>query len=52
MVKVYNEFEMKDEWVEEEVMCCRMLGGVNGRRDFSASSQLAWDAAGNLRLGM
>merc|ERR1712216_11107 len=37
-----------DEFEEEELMVCKMLGAVNGRREFYHSHLLSWDQKGGL----
>ena len=36
--------------VEQEIMCCRMLGEVNGRTEFSPSKGIRFDENGKLVL--
>ena len=42
---------MQARYEREEIMCCRMLGKVNGRDDYVPSSLLHWDADGRLKMG-
>jgi len=44
----FHQVELQYEEMQETVMCCRMLGEVNGRAGFSPVGGLQWGKDGKL----